>query len=46
MVYWLLRRVLPHRLALLAAAAVYAGILILVFLLWDTQQAGFRYEEL
>ncbi len=46
MVYSLLHRLLPPRLALIGAAAVYAGIVILVFVLWDTQQAGFRYDDL
>jgi len=44
--YGLLRSFLPEPLAILAAVLVYAGIVVLVFLFWDAQQAGFRYAEI
>ena len=46
MVYSLLRRVLPPRVATIATALVYTALAAMIFLLWEARQAGFRYEEL
>jgi hypothetical protein len=46
MVYTLLRRVLPPRAATITTALIYAVLAATIFLMWETHQAGFRYEEL
>ncbi len=46
MTYAFFRRFLPAGAAGVATAIVFTVLVLLVFVLWDTAQAGFRYVEL